>query len=75
MKITKRVILARIRRKLKKDRKALKACNYHSAWHYTVGDYYIINKDNDITNTHQDLISLSKELKVLKEFEEFDQQN
>lgn len=67
--VSKRAVVARVRRRLAKDGEFLKACRPDSRWHGDLGDWYTFDGRNLITGTNLDLETVARELEVLLPFE------
>ncbi len=69
MQITRRALIQRINRKLKPDRKMLRATR-EGRIRSEVGNYHVIDfRSNAITHTNVDVETMTRELGVLKDYE------
>lgn len=76
VKVSERALVARIRRKLEKDGRVLKAGRRDSRWYAELGGWYIVDTaKNAVTSKHCDLEKLGRELGALKDFEEIEGQD
>ena len=75
MKATKKIISllaleGRMRRHLEKEGLILRKCKQNSRWYSDQGDYYTVNENNAVRDTHIPLEEWAREYGILKPFEE-----
>lgn len=67
-----RAVERRVDAKLRQEGLSLRTCNYGSFWHYTLGDYYIINEQNGVDATHVNIEFLARKLGCLEPEEQIE---
>ena len=71
--ITRRALVARINRKLGHDLEQLKKCRVDSNGYSYLGDFYLVDlSKNNVQDTHVDIVTIAKKLKVLAEYEQLE---
>lgn len=69
VKVTTRALEARMRRHLQKENLVLRKCKVDSRWYHDLGDYYAVNENNSVRDTHIPLEAWAREAGVLKPYE------
>lgn len=69
--ISARAVRQRLNSKLAPDHKAVRKCSSDSPAWYTLGDYYLLNfQQNYVIDTHVNLESMARDFGVLAEWDE-----